>query len=113
MHGEQIHLRLPSRTLGGGHWTTNSGGVERAQRAHAPDGLKMNSVLMENSEMKIFWKLLESGERRARTAADMVFFKRLRFALMEHASQPEEATERRCGRCGVWESRCCCPVNQK
>ena len=90
MHGEQIHLRLPSRTLGGGHGTTNSGGMERAQRAHAPDGLKRSCALMKTTELEMLWKLVRSGEKRKLSAADMALLMRIRFALQEYEKALEK-----------------------
>jgi hypothetical protein len=44
---------------------------ERARSArHAPDGLKINYVLMKTTELKALWKLVQAGEERPLAAAD-------------------------------------------
>jgi hypothetical protein len=64
--------------------------MERAQRAHAPDGLKRSCAQMKPNELKMLWKLVWSGEKRKLSAADLALLIRIRFALQEY-----ERTERR------------------
>jgi hypothetical protein len=62
----------------------NSGSGSGAQRRPAPDGLKMNSVLMKTTELKMLWKLVKTGERRTLSAEDLTLLLRIRFALHEY-----------------------------
>lgn len=65
----------------------NSGSGSGAQRRPAPDGLKMNSVLMKTTELKKLWKLVKTGERRTLSAADLALLMRIRFALQDYESK--------------------------
>jgi hypothetical protein len=46
--------------------------------------LKINSVQMKTTELKMLWKLVKAGEKRPLSAADLAFLLRLRFALQEY-----------------------------
>lgn len=42
---------------------------------------------MKTSELKMLWKLVESGEARPLSAADMALLLRIRFARLEYEAQ--------------------------
>jgi transposase len=58
-----------------------------APPALAKVGLKMNSVLMKTSELKMLWKLVKTGQRRPLSAADLALLLRIRFALQDYEAQ--------------------------
>lgn len=68
------------------------------------DCLKMNSAQMKTTEIDYLRKLVTDGLERPLSAADMRFLLRLRAALDDYDCElhfEPEASERRCGICGV------------
>jgi len=47
----------------------------------------MNSVQMKSTELQMLWKLVESGESRKLSAADLALLLRIRYALQEYEAQ--------------------------
>ena len=62
------------------------GSSQPARRAAAGwrDCLKMRSALMKRTELNFLKKLVQSGEQRKLSAADLALLLRIRFALQEY-----------------------------
>jgi hypothetical protein len=57
--------------------------AESSNLAARQFALKMNCVLMKTTELKMLWKLVRDGEKRALSAAGLALLFRIRSALQE------------------------------
>jgi hypothetical protein len=93
----------------------NSGSGSGAQRRPAPDGLKINSVQMQNRFTNEFmakcWFALKASERLALSEAEQRFYTSLHLAVMAYDDEirlGHPPAERRCMICEKPLSACYC-----